>query len=83
MTEKSYDIIVIGAGCGGLTAAACAAKEGKKVLLLERHNAPGGFSSSFVRGRFEFDISLLIHFLHLHLLFLSLLFLHIFLQILL
>ena len=58
MTEKNYDIIVIGAGCGGLTAAACAAKEGKKVLLLERHNAPGGFSSSFVRGRFEFDVSL-------------------------
>ncbi len=55
---KNYDIIVIGAGCGGLTAAACAAKEGKKVLLLERHNTPGGFASSFVRGRFEFDISL-------------------------
>ncbi len=58
MSDKNYDIIVIGAGCGGLTAAACAAKEGKKVLLLERHNAPGGFSSSFVRGRFEFDVSL-------------------------
>ena len=58
MTDKSYDIIVIGAGCGGLTAAACAAKEGKKVLLLERHNTPGGFASSFVRGRFEFDVSL-------------------------
>ncbi len=55
---KNYDIIVIGAGCGGLTAAVCAAKEGKKVLLLERHNSPGGLSSSFVRGRFEFDISL-------------------------
>ncbi len=55
---KNYDVIVIGAGCGGLTAAACAAKEGKKVLLLERHNSPGGFASSFVRGRFEFDISL-------------------------
>ena len=58
MSEKSYDIIVIGAGCGGLTAAVCAAKEGKKVLLLERHNSPGGFTSSFVRGRFEFDVSL-------------------------
>ncbi len=58
MSEKNYDIIVIGAGCGGLTAAACAAKEGKNVLLLERHNTPGGFASSFVRGRFEFDISL-------------------------
>ncbi len=58
MTDKNYDIIVIGAGCGGLTAAACASKEGKRVLLLERHNVPGGFSSSFVRGRFEFDVSL-------------------------
>ncbi len=58
MTQKNYDIIVIGAGCGGLTAAACAAKKGKKVLLLERHNSPGGFLGSFVRGRFEFDISL-------------------------
>lgn len=58
MSEKNYDIIVVGAGCGGLTAAACAAKEGKKVLLLERHNTPGGFASSFIRGRFEFDVSL-------------------------
>ncbi len=58
MSEKNYDIIVIGAGCGGLTAAACVAKEGKKVLLLERHNTPGGFATSFVRGRFEFDVSL-------------------------
>ena len=59
MTHKNnYDIIVIGAGCGGLSAAVCAAKEGKKVLLLERHNTPGGFSTSFVRGRFEFETSL-------------------------
>ncbi|MBS7359316.1 MAG: NAD(P)/FAD-dependent oxidoreductase [Oscillospiraceae bacterium] len=58
MSQNNYDIIVIGAGCGGLTAAACAAKKGKKVLLLERHNSPGGFASSFVRGRFEFDVSL-------------------------
>lgn len=56
--SNNYDIIVIGAGCGGLTAAVCAAKEGKKVLLLERHNTPGGFMSGFVRGRFEFDVSL-------------------------
>lgn len=56
--SKSYDIIVIGAGCGGLTAAVCAAQNGKKVLLLERHNAPGGFATSFVRGRFEFEASI-------------------------
>lgn len=34
------------------------AKAGKKVLLLERHNVPGGYASSFTRGRFEFEISL-------------------------
>ena len=34
----TYDIIVIGAGLGGLTAGAKVAKEGKKVLLLEQHD---------------------------------------------
>lgn len=56
--QNNYDIIVIGAGCGGLTAAVCAAQKGKKVLVLERHNTPGGFSTCFVRGRFEFDVSM-------------------------
>ncbi len=56
--NKNYDVIVIGAGCGGLTAALCAVKQGKKVLLLERKNTPGGFLGSFVRGRFEFETSM-------------------------
>ncbi len=55
---KTYDVIVIGAGNGGLTAAATCAKEGLSTLLLERHNIPGGSASSFVRGRFEFEPSL-------------------------
>ena len=55
---KVYDVIVIGAGNGGLAAAATCAKEGLSVLLLERHNLPGGSASSFVRGRFEFEPSL-------------------------
>ena len=55
---KKYDVIVIGAGNGGLAAAATCAKEGLSVLLLERHNIPGGSASSFVRGRFEFEPSL-------------------------
>ena len=55
---KNYDVIVIGAGNGGLAAAANCAKEGLSVLLLERHNIPGGSASSFVRGRFEFEPSL-------------------------
>ena len=56
--RKSYDVIVIGAGNGGLAAAATCAKAGLSTLLLERHNIPGGSASSFVRGRFEFEPSL-------------------------
>lgn len=56
--EYTYDAVVIGAGNGGLTAAVSLAKAGKSVLLLEQHNLPGGFASSFVRGRFEFEPSL-------------------------
>ncbi len=57
MPEK-YDAIVIGAGLGGLSAAARLAKAGMGVLVLERHNVPGGYATSFVRGRFEFEASL-------------------------
>lgn len=48
-------IVVIGAGLGGLGAACQLALAGEKVLLLEKHNVPGGFATSFVRGRFEFE----------------------------
>ncbi len=53
-----FDIIVIGAGLGGLTAAACATKEGKRVLVLEKNLSPGGSAASFTRGRFEFEAAL-------------------------
>lgn len=56
--NERYDAVVIGAGNGGLIAANTLAKAGKKVLLVERHNAPGGFATSFKRGRFEFEASL-------------------------
>ena len=53
-----YDVVVVGAGNAGLTGAATLAKAGRKVLLLERHNVPGGCATSFVRGRFEFEMML-------------------------
>jgi len=53
-----YDCIVIGAGNGGLVSALTLQKSGKKVLVLEAHNLPGGYATSFVRGRFEFEASL-------------------------
>lgn len=55
---KSYDVIIIGAGMGGLSAATKLALSGKRVLVLEKHNLPGGCATSFRRGRFEFEASL-------------------------
>jgi prolycopene isomerase len=55
---NDYDVVVIGAGNGGLTAALSLAKNGCKVLLLEQHNIPGGCATSFIRGRFEFEVAL-------------------------
>ena len=48
-TAKQYDAIVIGAGVGGLSVAALMAKEGKKVLVLEQLDRPGGRALS-IRG---------------------------------
>ena len=56
--KKQFDVIVVGAGNGGLTAAANTASAGLKTLLLEKHNIPGGCATSFKRGRFEFEPSL-------------------------
>ncbi|MCQ2792662.1 MAG: FAD-dependent oxidoreductase [Bacilli bacterium] len=56
--KKNYDVIVIGAGNGGLAAALTILNKGKSCLVLEKHNIPGGFATSFVRGRFEFEASL-------------------------
>lgn len=53
-----YDTVIIGAGNGGLSCACILAKHGKKVLVVEQSHIPGGFATSFRRGRFEFDVSL-------------------------
>lgn len=55
---KHYDAVVIGAGNAGLTAATAIQRGGKRTLLLERHNIPGGCATSFVRGNFEFEVAL-------------------------
>ena len=55
---ENRNVVVIGAGNGGISAAVALAQQGLKPLVLERHNLPGGMATSFVRGRFEFDASL-------------------------
>jgi all-trans-retinol 13,14-reductase len=46
---SKFDYIVIGSGIGGLCTAVFLSKAGKKVLVLERHYVPGGFSHTFKR----------------------------------
>jgi prolycopene isomerase len=53
-----YDAVIIGSGLGGLSCGAYLAKNGWKVLVLEKHSLPGGYATSFKRGRFTFDAAL-------------------------
>lgn len=56
VTEE-YDAIVIGSGIGGLASAAMLAKHGgKKVLVLERHYTPGGYTHVFRRPGYDWDV---------------------------
>ena len=58
----AFDAIVIGSGIGGLSAAALLAKYGKRrVLVLERHYAVGGFTHVFRRPGYEWDVG--VHYL--------------------
>ena len=45
-----YDVVVIGAGLGGLTAGAILARAGRKVIVIERSNSVGGAASSYKSG---------------------------------
>jgi all-trans-retinol 13,14-reductase len=51
-----YDAIVIGSGMGGLTTAAILSDLGRKVCVLEQHYTAGGFTHSYERAGYEWDV---------------------------
>lgn len=53
--EKKFDVIVIGSGIGGLTAALTVATRGRRVLLLEAGKQFGGYLNPFQRRAYSFD----------------------------
>ena len=56
--KDSYDIVVIGGGLGGLTAANRLARAGHAVLLTEQHSQLGGLATYFQRREHIFDVAL-------------------------
>lgn len=55
--DGDYDAVVIGSGIGGLGVAAMLARHAaKKVLVLERHTTAGGFTHTFSRKGWEWDV---------------------------
>ena len=53
---SDYDVVVIGAGLGGLTAGSILSKRGKKVLVLEQSDRVGGCCSTYEVDGYKFDI---------------------------
>src|SRR5580693_965075 len=57
--DDRWDTIVIGSGIGGLATAALLSKHaGKRVLVLERHYTAGGYTHSFHRPGYSWDVGL-------------------------
>ncbi len=52
------DVVVIGAGLGGLSCALDLARQGYRVCVIEQHTQPGGYAHAFKRKGYSFDVSL-------------------------
>ena len=55
VNKYDYDAIIIGAGISGLVCGCYLAKAGMKTLIVEKNAQPGGYCTSFSRGKYHFD----------------------------
>ncbi len=53
---ERYDVVIVGAGIGGLVCGALLVKEGASVLIAERHDRPGGFVADYERKGYRFQV---------------------------
>jgi phytoene dehydrogenase-like protein len=58
MARRDAEVIVVGAGTGGLTTAAYLAAAGKRVVVVDRGWAAGGHAIVFTRDGYEWDVGL-------------------------
>ncbi|MDP6169340.1 MAG: NAD(P)-binding protein, partial [Candidatus Marinimicrobia bacterium] len=58
LVDNAYDAIIIGSGIGGLCTAALLGLKGKRVLVLEKHFKIGGWTHTFKRKDYEWDVGI-------------------------
>ena len=54
-SSYDFDVVIIGAGMGGLTAGNILLKKGYKVLIVEKQATPGGYCTNFKQKDNTFD----------------------------
>ena len=58
VSNEKFDLIIIGSGIGGLCATALLGIKGKRVLVLEKHFKICGWTHTFKRKDYEWDVGI-------------------------